>query len=181
MRRDQNPETDKELWQRLLPADDPGTGALFSDKLYPVEGDRLVPPRAASAVLDPPPDGPAEPAAKTELEGVWERIIAVKHGEKLEVLKGTEVTVERDRFELKVGNRRITVGTFKIDPKKSPKAIDVTYTEGPDTGKTIHAIYAIEDGKLQFRGPGKVDDDRPSTFVTSPQSLGFFSVYERKK
>src|SRR5262249_32895526 len=90
--------------------DDPGTRALFSDELYP-GGDPVGRVRRATAGVDPP-EGPAEPAAKTELEGVWERVVAVKHGEKLEVLKGTEVTIERDRFELKVGNKRITVGTF---------------------------------------------------------------------
>jgi uncharacterized protein (TIGR03067 family) len=118
---------------------------------------------------------------KTELEGVWDRVVAVRHGDKLDVLKGTVTTIRGHKFELRVGNRRITVGAFSIDPKKTPKEIDVTYTEGPDTGKVIRAIYLIDGDKLQFRTPGTVEDERPTTFVTNEQSRGFFSAYTRQK
>lgn len=118
---------------------------------------------------------------KTELEGVWQRIVGVRHGEKVEVARDTIVTIRGRNFELRAGNRRITVGTFTIDPKKTPREIDVTYTEGPDTGKVIRAIYQLDGDKLEFRTPGSVDDPRPTTFVTAEQSRGFFSSNVRVK
>jgi RNA polymerase sigma factor (sigma-70 family) len=122
-----------------------------------------------------------EPGGKTELEGVWERITAVRHGEKLEVPKGTILTIKGDRFELVSGNKRVTVGTFTINRDKELKEIDVTYSEGDFTGKVIRGIYQLDGDQLQFRGPGTVDDERPMNFVTGEQSRGFFSVYRRKK
>lgn len=172
---------------------DPFLGAEFGPALDDPERKDEPPKEEPKAAKKP--EGKTEPAkepakgepaktpagAKTELEGVWERVTAVRHGEKLDVPKGTILTIKGDRFELLAGNKRVTIGTFTINRDKDPKEIDVTYSEGDFTGKVIRGIYLLDGDQLQFRGPGTVDDDRPIQFVTSDQSRGFFSVYRRKK
>lgn len=41
-------------------------------------------------------------------------------------------------------------GWFRLDPSATPKTIDWIDTVGPDTGKTLPAIYYLEENKLVF-------------------------------
>ena len=83
-----------------------------------------------------------------------------------------EVTVERFDFYLlekkggrivkKAGSERL--GTYRLDPAKKPKHIDVTFRAGPDKGKTLRGIYVLkgDDLKVAFSfPPGKA---RPTKF-----------------
>ena len=37
--------------------------------------------------------------------------------------------------------------SFKLDPSKSPKEIDLIGLDGPQKGKTMQGIYRLEDGR----------------------------------
>ena len=60
-------------------------------------------------------------------------------------------------------------GTFKIDPTKKLKEIDVTYTEGPEKGTTMLGIYEIDDDTYRpcFKMMGK---ERPTEFTADAES-----------
>jgi uncharacterized protein (TIGR03067 family) len=48
--------------------------------------------------------------------------------------KGMTVTFEGDKYTVMKGDEVIQVGTQKLDPSRSPKALDVTVAEGPEQG-----------------------------------------------
>src|SRR5262245_7313436 len=72
--------------------------------------------------------------AKTELEGTWELVAMEADGKALKPPKDARMVTTGNKFVIKTGDKVVIVGTFKVDPSKKPKAIDVTYAEGPDKG-----------------------------------------------
>jgi uncharacterized protein (TIGR03067 family) len=95
-------------------------------------------------------------------------------------LKGLIVTFEGDKHTVKKGNEVIQVGTQKLDPSKSPKAIDVTMTEGPSKGAVMLGIYEFDGDTLKvcFDAAGK---KRPTQFKSAPGSETFVNVHKRLK
>src|SRR4051794_31261715 len=91
----------------------------------------------------PAPAGTAADA-KSELEGSWDLVRVERDGQELKPQKGTQMITTGNKFVLKVGDKIIVAGTTKRDAGKRPKAVDLTYTEGPDKGKTIKGIYEVE-------------------------------------
>ncbi|MFI5456654.1 MAG: TIGR03067 domain-containing protein [Isosphaerales bacterium] len=71
-------------------------------------------------------------------------------------------------------------GTFSVDVSKSPKTIDVTFTEGANKGQTLRGIYVLKDDtyKVCMAVPGK---DRPKAFETKPDSGHVLEVLKREK
>jgi len=64
-------------------------------------------------------------------------------------LKGLIIIFEGDKHTIKMGDEMIQVGVQKLDPSKSPKAIDVTMTEGPNKGAVMLGIYEIDGDTLK--------------------------------
>src|SRR5262245_51814110 len=95
-------------------------------------------------------------------------------------LKGLIVIFEGDKHTVKMGDKVIQVGTQKIDPSKSPKAIDVTMTEGPNKGAVMLGIYEIDGDTLKacFDPEGK---KRPTEFKSNSGSQNFVNVHKRVK
>ncbi len=95
-------------------------------------------------------------------------------------LKGLILTFEGDRHTVRKGNEVIQVGTQKLDPSQSPKAIDVTMTEGPSKGAVMLGIYEIDGDTLKvcFDPRGK---KRPTEFKSAPGSENFVNVHKRVK
>ena len=95
-------------------------------------------------------------------------------------LKGLILTFEGDKHTVKKGDEVIQVGTQKIDPSKSPKAIDVTMTEGPNKGAVMLGIYEFSGDTLKvcFDPEGK---KRPTQFKSPPGSETFVNVHKRLK
>jgi uncharacterized protein (TIGR03067 family) len=95
-------------------------------------------------------------------------------------LKGFILTYEGDKHTVKNGDQVIQVGTQKIDPSKSPKAIDVTMTEGPNKGAVMLGIYEIDGDTLKvcFDAGGNT---RPTEFKSPPGSATFVNVHKRVK
>jgi uncharacterized protein (TIGR03067 family) len=95
-------------------------------------------------------------------------------------LKGLIVIFEGDKHTVKRGDEVIQVGTQKLDPSESPKAIDVTMTEGPNKGAVMLGIYEIDGDTLKvcFDPRGK---KRPTEFKSPPGSENFVNVHKRVK
>lgn len=116
-------------------------------------------------------DTPKEDSVKQELkrlEGTWAVVALEVQGQKLPedqlkkeqplyVFKGEECTV-------KSGNKTISRAVIKIDPRKMPKTIDATGTDGTDKDQTIMGIYEMEGDNLKicYAVSGK---PRPTDFL----------------
>jgi len=106
----------------------------------------------------------------------------------------TIVTLERDgvnllqqfgTFEMVVKGDEYTApniaATFKLDPSKSPKAIDISYKEGPAAGQTIKAIYKLEGDNLTMCRARAQGDERPVEFAAPSGSGRMLFAFKRAK
>src|SRR4029453_10266983 len=77
-----------------------------------------------------------------KLQGSWRAVEARLGDIKIddETLQKITFAYMEDRFTLTVGEET-QQGTFAIDPKQSPKTLDLFYTSGPNNGSTTVAVY----------------------------------------
>jgi uncharacterized protein (TIGR03067 family) len=96
------------------------------------------------------------------------------------MFKGMTVTFEGDKYTVKKGDKVIQVGRQKLDPSRSPKAVDVTVAEGLNKGAAMLGIYEISGDTLKvcFDPEGK---KRPTEFKSAPGSQTFVNVHKRVK
>jgi uncharacterized protein (TIGR03067 family) len=100
----------------------------------------------------------------------------LKEGE--DVMAGTLV-VKGERCSFRLGSKGRLELTCKLSPGATPKAIDLTVTEGPQKGKTYRGIYRLEGGTYTVCRnvePGKA---RPTEFRTTPGSGLMLVVWKR--
>ena len=117
-----------------------------------------------------------------KFQGTWTFESSETGGKELPAseLAGLILTFEGDKHTVKKGNEMVQVGTQKLDPSKSPKAIDVTLTEGVNKGAVMLGIYEINGDTLKvcFDAAGK---KRPTEFKSAPGSETFVNVHKRVK
>jgi uncharacterized protein (TIGR03067 family) len=124
---------------------------------------------------------------KGRLQGTWELAAVevnqapvslkdLKEGD--QIMVGTLV-VKGDTYSFHMGSKNSLELTYKLNPKATPKAIDLTVTAGPQKGKVFRGIYRLErDTYTVCRNvePGK---DRPTAFRTTPKSGLMLVVWKR--
>lgn len=117
-----------------------------------------------------------------KFQGDWTFESSESGGQKLpaDLLKGLILTFDGARHTVKNGTEVIQAGTQTIDPSKSPKAIDVTLTDGPMKGAVMLGIYEIDGDTLKvcFDTGGK---KRPTEFKSPAGSETFVNVHKRVK
>ncbi len=117
-----------------------------------------------------------------KFHGVWTFESVEAAGKKASAadFKGVTVTFTGDKYTVKKGDDVIQVGRQKLDPSQSPKAIDVTITEGLNKGAVLLGIYEIDGDTLKvcFDEEGK---KRPTEFKSAPGSQTFVNVHKRVK
>src|SRR5262245_18029434 len=83
-----------------------------------------------------------------------------------------------DRVTLRLGEKKVGEGTFKLDLSKKPKVIEVIPN---DSGERLHGIFEIEGGTLKLclsEGRRK----RPTEFkVTAEQGNALFVLKKQMK
>ena len=143
------------------------TGALGF--VYHAAAQDAKPPVAKEPVKPPQQNKPAPTTPDKEvsaLEGEWAVVAMEGDGKKVVVgasqgmkwsIKGNEITASQPGV---TGNM-----SFALDPKKSPKEIDITARDGNLKGTTTPGIYALEGRKLRVCFGAK---DRPTRFATAP-------------
>jgi uncharacterized protein (TIGR03067 family) len=129
-------------------------------------------------------DGTPEDAIKkeyTHFEGTWRFVSIEIEGKKVpeDGFKGSRMILKSDQFTVEEGAVTFR-GTFKVDPGKKPKQIDVTFAEGPEKGKTALGIYTLE-GDTYTVCIGLVGRDRPTEFVSKAASGHVLEVLKRIK
>jgi uncharacterized protein (TIGR03067 family) len=120
-------------------------------------------------------------ADSKDLEGTWLPLSAEFAGEKYpdKVLKTMKLVVKDDKYTVEVGEQT-DEGTVKLDSVKSPKAMDITGTKGPNKGKTFLAIYELKDDTLRvcYDLSGEA---RPTEFATKENTQLFLVTYKQAK
>lgn len=127
----------------------------------------------------PAPTGDAQ-----RLQGTWNVVEAVVNGKTATegALKGAKVVFAGNKMTLislvpinedkpeRIEDRREF--TFKLDPSKTPKAIDVKAENGPFK-KEMHynpSIYSLEGDTLKLCLPNKTTKRRPTEFKSEEKS-----------
>lgn len=136
------------------------------------------------ALSVPAADAPADEAAKKEyarFAGNWHFVSMEADGKPLPeaFFKEDQMVLDGPKFTV-TGGGTTYKGTFKVDVTKSPKQIDITFTAGPEAGKTLYGIYELEGDtyKVCLGMPGK---DRPKAFMTKPDSGCVLEVLKRER
>ena len=114
-----------------------------------------------------------------ELNGTWKPVTAELAGEQWpqQVLDSMKLIVKDDKYTVQVGETS-DEGTVMRDSRKSPKAMDIKGTKGPNEGKSILAIYELKGDELRvcYDLTGK---SRPTEFATKPDTQLFLVKYRR--
>jgi uncharacterized protein (TIGR03067 family) len=89
-------------------------------------------------------------------------------------------TVKGNGYTIFRFNKAIGKGTFKLDAKKSPRAIDLTPAGAAGKGGPLLGIYKFEGEKLVmcYAGPGQA---RPKAFSAREKSGQTLTVWVREK
>jgi uncharacterized protein (TIGR03067 family) len=104
------------------------------------------------------------------LQGTWQRTSMIRNGKPVpeDEVKAERLTLQGEHYTLLIGDQKRT-GIFRLDPSKSPRTLDIVSTEGPNKGKTLHAIYELEGDTFTYcvAPPGK---ERPTLLESRPGS-----------
>src|SRR5215475_11648379 len=100
------------------------------------------------------------------LQGTWSVTALEVDGQKMAggMLNGARVVVNGDRFQ-SLGMGETYEGTLTLDESAQPRAFDLKFTAGPETGNVNRGIYEVEgdDWKLCLATRGGA---RPAKFST---------------
>jgi uncharacterized protein (TIGR03067 family) len=121
---------------------------------------------------------------RKKLEGVWQAEKSVQDGQEQANAAEHVLTFEGNTFTITRKGMAFVKGTFKVDPTKKPKEIDMEVKESPggrDDGKTAKGIYAVDGDQLRWCTvhPGK--GERPTEFASTPGSQRLFITFKREK
>jgi uncharacterized protein (TIGR03067 family) len=132
------------------------------------------------AGADPAKQNPKEKDLEP-FQGTWKLAAFELEGKQLDIddFKETRLTVKGDAFTMTTAAATYK-GTFKTDGAKKPKAIDMTFTDGPEKGKTSLGIYEI-DGDNWKICIGLTGKERPKEFATKADSGHALEVLKREK
>ncbi|HEY1377505.1 MAG TPA: TIGR03067 domain-containing protein [Gemmataceae bacterium] len=114
------------------------------------------------------------------VEGTWQLVEGEVGGHKFppQVAKGIKLTLSPGKYVVQAESK--DEGTVKYFPDVTPKAMEVTGTDGPNKGKTFPAIYELKGDTLAvcYDLSGKA---RPTEFKSKPGTQLFLAKYERVK
>lgn len=119
-----------------------------------------------------------------QMQGTWDIEKQVYGGENIpqEELKKNkpQLKIAKSTFEIYLAGKLLDKGTFKLDPKQSPKAIDTTSTYGTNKGMEMKGIYELKGDSLRvsFAQPGK---DRPKELKSQKETLQIYIEYKRTR
>ncbi|MFL5338552.1 MAG: TIGR03067 domain-containing protein [Gemmataceae bacterium] len=134
-------------------------------------------------------DGQKDPskADLDKLRGTWLTVSLVNDGktlvdEKNPPKEGTaaKLAYDGEKWMIRVGDKTVASGVFKIDATKTPKEIDILDESGQKNEKTKLGIYQLAGDTYKFclAPAGK---PRPTEFTSKPGSGHTLAVSKREK
>ncbi len=134
-----------------------------------------------------PPEGHRDDAEMARIEGKrlqgdWTMVALEVDGKKANAnqTKTWLLVVEGNKYNPGSGSESIEY-TFRIDPTRVPKAIDLTPVDGPHEGRVFRAVYALEGDLLTVCRPLDPSADRPAGLTARRGSGMTRVVWKRKK
>ncbi len=115
------------------------------------------------------------------LQGNWTLHSFVTNGKEVpaEKIQHIKLTIKGDRYLVDFGKQKMEL-TFKIDPTKRPKAIDLVNVK--DNKKTVTlGIYAVSADTLKLCRGTETGQERPTEFAAKEGSGLALAVYKRVK
>lgn len=115
-------------------------------------------------------------------QGDWVMVSGEANGVKIadEQAKAFKRTVKGDKITITRGGEELYRGTFKLDPTKKPKTIDVHVETGPAKGMTRVGIYEL-DGDTMKICVAQPEAPRPTEFTGKAGSNQTCSVWKKEK
>jgi uncharacterized protein (TIGR03067 family) len=113
-----------------------------------------------------------DPKVKAELkkfQGTWVVIYAEKAGEELEQVGDHQLKFDGETFSHAVHGHVDEKGTFKLDPSKNPKEIDIRLRDRDSDEKTVLGIYTWDGENLNLCLGKPGGGTRPKDFTTMPE------------
>jgi uncharacterized protein (TIGR03067 family) len=87
--------------------------------------------------------------AQKKLQGTWTATKAERDGKAADDVVGHRLSFTGNRFQIRSKDGKLLYeGTFRVDPKAKPAAIDFEHTEGDLKGKAWKAIYSLDGNTL---------------------------------
>jgi uncharacterized protein (TIGR03067 family) len=111
-----------------------------------------------------------------KIQGTWILVSAQSNGKALpdDVVKNVRLVFAENKLKTK-NKDRVTEATFKLSQDKKPREIDLELNDGVGRG-----IYALEGDDLKIIH-GEVDQERPTEFVSKPDSKLILLILKREK
>ena len=116
------------------------------------------------------------------LEGTWELTSVVDSGTiaPTDAINGARVVFYKDLMTLiSPDGEEETKYTIKLDPTKSPKAIDIIPSEGMFKGQAGQGIYELNGDTLRICQPHRPSTSRPTKFA-APEGSGLHLMVLKK-
>ena len=122
--------------------------------------------------------------AKKDLErmqGAWTMHALEINGkdEPAQNLQDTILTVQKDVYRTKVKDKELVGFRIKLDPSKTPMAIDMTQVMPDGTEKTFKGIYTFENDTLKMCRGLNPEQERPNQFATWPNTQYFVVTWKK--
>jgi RNA polymerase sigma factor (sigma-70 family) len=124
-----------------------------------------------------------DPKVKAELkkfQGTWVDIYAEKAGKEQEQVGDHQLKFDGETFSVADHGHVEEKGTFKLDPSKNPKEIDLRLRDRNNDEKTVLGIYTWDGENLKLcLGEPDGGGTRPKDFTTMPEGR-FLVVVKRQ-
>ena len=147
----------------------------------------LILTTAAILVADGPGEGDVSRSDLDKLRGTWLTVSLVNDGKTLVDEKAppkggpiTKLVYDGNTWIIKVGDRTVATGVFKIDATKMPKEIDIMDESGMKNEKTKLGIYEL-DGATSKYCLAPAAKPRPTAFTSKAGSGHSLGVSKREK
>ena len=138
----------------------------------------------SASLLAPAQDTKKDKKDLDSIQGTWQVVASEFGGQKApkEALEQAKLrlTLKGNKFVYTSGDKKLTEGTFEIDPTKKPRTLDARGTD--PTGKEVATtgIYELNGDTMRVCFVLK-GEKRPEAFVSRPGSKVAIIEYKRVK
>ena len=105
----------------------------------------------------------------------------VKDQEVVKEMKAVRVVFKGDSCTFKHPPGIEEKGSFRLDPSKKPKQIDISPLDGKEKGKTIRGVYELDGDKLTLHVAYPDSTERPTDLESKEGAMTMSFVLERVK
>jgi uncharacterized protein (TIGR03067 family) len=121
--------------------------------------------------------------AQKKLQGTWAATKAERDGKAADDVVGHRLSFTGNRFQIRSKDgKTLYEGTFRVDAKTKPAAIDFEHTKGDLKGKSWKGIYALDGDTLTTcDNAPNLDKGRPAAFEAKTGSGHVFITFKRAK